>query len=200
LNKSFLAVCLKKGLKLTVDKRSVYFPRGVVREDKLHFDGFARKTWTLVVGQRVFRRLEGERDICIYHLAFRWRVRQQLFGSSFLIQLRVGLHLTDLGGESFRPRKFNSRRKKITKNWWNDKWLNRHLAICAFLDDGTGVSLLGDSDEGRAVLSTKLVTVQVPVSIDESALASDGEEFGLAAPESELIEADEEVDAVDPDE
>lgn len=200
LNKRFLATCLKKGLKQTEDGKSVFFPHGVVREDKLHFSGFAGKTWILVVGQRMFRKLEGEREVCIHHLAFRWRVRQQLLELPFVLQLRVGLYLTDLSGVTFKPRKFNSRRKKITKNWWNDKWLNRHIAICSFLDDGGGICLLGDDETTRAVLSTELVEATAPISIDENALVVERAEFDLNTVESELIEIDEDEGFANTDE
>jgi len=199
LRRSFLTVCVRKGLCETPDGKSLYFPWGLLKDNKIYFTGFNGKTWLLVVGQRVFQKLQGHQEICIHHLSFRFHVRKNLF-ETFILQLKVGLHLTDLTGATFKPRTFNSRRKKITKNWWNDKWLNRHLAICEFLNDASGVCLLGDTDESRILLSTNLINVQAPFGIDEDSLGVDPDEFGLAAIESEILETDDEIDVESADE
>jgi hypothetical protein len=196
LSRNFLGACLRKGLLQTPDAKSLYFPSGLFEEDRIHFEGFSGKTWLLVVGQRLFRKLEGQQEICVYHLSFRFRVRRNLF-SDFVMQLRVGLYLTDLAGAPFKPRTFNSRRKKITKNWWNDKWLNRHLAICQFLSDGGETSSLGDSNETGIVLSTKLIRAEAPYGINEDVLGLDRSEFQLVPAESEILQDDTEAESVD---
>lgn len=196
LNRSFSAACIRKGLRETPDSKSLFFPSGLVKENKIHFTGFNGKTWLLVVGQRIFRNVQGEQQICIHHLSFRHRVRQHLF-NRFVIQLKVGLHLTDIGGAIFKARTGNSRRKKITKNWWNDKWLNRHLAICEFLDDGGDILQLGGVGDSAIVASTKLITVQAPFGIDEHQLEVDLDEFRIPTEESEIIETEDDAEPVD---
>jgi hypothetical protein len=195
LGRSFIGACLRKGLLQTPDGKSLYFPNGLLDMDRIHFEGFSGKTWLQVVGQRMFRKLEDQREICIHHLSFRFRIRRNLF-ADFILQLRVGLHLTDLAGAPFKVRTSNSRRKKITKNWWNDKWLNRHLAICQFLTDGNDVCLLGDSDETRVILSTKLIGAEAPFGIDEDALGVEPDEFQLVPAESEVLQDDAEAELV----
>ncbi|HVF72322.1 MAG TPA: toll/interleukin-1 receptor domain-containing protein [Chthoniobacterales bacterium] len=198
LSRTFVGTCMRKGLLQTSDGKSLYFPNGLFDGDRIHFDGFTGKTWLLVAGQRLFRKLEGQQEICVYHLSFRFRVRRNLF-SRFVIQLRVGLHLTDLGGSPFKPRTFNARRKKITKNWWNDKWLNRHLAICQFLTDADGKAALNDSGEPSITLSTQLIRAEAPFGIAEDLLGADREEFQLVSAESEILddEPENEPSAVD---
>jgi len=195
LSRSFVGTCLRKGLLQTLDGKSLYFPNGLFEDDRIHFEGFTGKTWLLVAGQRLFRKLEGQQEICVYHLSFRFRVRRNLF-SRFVIQLRVGLHLTDLSGSPFRPRTFNARRKKITKNWWNDKWLNRHLAICHFLTDEGDTSALNDVNEPKITLSTQLIRAEAPFGIAEDMLGTDREEFQLVPAESEVLQDEPENEPV----
>ena len=194
LIKSFFETCIRKGLQETPDFKSIFFPGGLLKDNKIYFTGFNGKTWLLVVGQRIFRKLEGQHEICIHHLAFRARIRRNLF-SHFVLQIKAGLHLTDLSGATFKARTANSRRKKIAKNWWNDKWLNRHLAICQFLNEKGGVCFLGGaSDDSRIILSTNLITAEADVGIDEEQLGVDLDEFGVAGEESEILEADDETE------
>jgi hypothetical protein len=192
LTKSFFAACARKSLQETPDRKSFFFPSGLLKDNKIQFASYDGKTWLLVVGQRIFRKLQGQPEICIHHLSFRARVRRNLF-ADFVLQLRVGLYLTDLSGAPFKIRTSNSRRKKITKNWWNDKWLNRHFAICHFLDDGGNVIVMGDTEQSKILISTNLIQSQADVSIDEENLRTETDSFGEIE-DTEILESEDDTD------
>ena len=54
-------------------------------------------------------------------------------------------YLADVGNEPFKGRSVIARRKHLCRNWWNDDWLARTLAICQFLADSDGFIRIGPS-------------------------------------------------------
>jgi hypothetical protein len=66
-----------------------------------------------------------------------------------------------------------SRRKHLCKNWWNDDWLHRILAIMQFLGNGTDITIK-DVMDSTIVISAKPNEWIVPISIDEALLPWEG--------------------------
>ena len=96
---------------------------------------------------------------------------------TWAVQLKLRLHLTDPSGQPIEARATNSRRKKITKGWWNHEWLARHLAVAAFLAGGPSGTLdapseivIGDVEREQVRLSSRLASTDVVPAIDDVAL------------------------------
>ena len=63
-----------------------------------------------------------------------------------------------------------TRRKHLCKNWWNEEWLNRTLAIVQFFADGADSIRIGRAPETQLVISAAPLSHQVPLRIiDQSA-------------------------------
>jgi hypothetical protein len=147
----------------------VYFPAGLLPNDKLVFSGYEhRPTWLLATGERTYRR-RGEVERYRYHLSPRLRMRRDI-APDFVLQIAPGLYLTDLQGNELPARTRNSRRKQLCRSWWNHEWLNRHLAIVSFLADGKEAITFGEAPEEQTILAAKLNSGAVPIGIDETAL------------------------------
>lgn len=181
LYKSVLVEYIRRGLRPSPNHAVVYFPPGLLRDDKLFFPTYdGTTTWLLVTGERTYRR-RGEVQRYRYHLSPRLRVRRDI-APEFLLQITPGLYLTDLDGSELDPRVRNSRRKQLCRGWWNHQWLNRHLAVVSFLSDGKEAITIGEAPEEQTVITARLNSGPVPIGIDETALESWRATFSSSAP------------------
>ena len=180
LKKSLLVKCFQKGLRRSY-VRKIYFPFGLLEDDRLHFTGYTgRKTWILVSGERhspyYFK----------YHLCPTFRIKRE--NGKYFCELFIDLYLTDSRDEPLRPREAHTRHKAIRKSWWNNHFLNRNLAICEFLTDDSGNIVIGEGEE-QIILSGRFIRFECPVKVDESMLT------GLPEDEAEdVIESKEDED------
>jgi hypothetical protein len=167
LSKSVRVKCLEKGLAMTPNDNVVYFPKGLLPSDRLHYHNHTgKRTWILAAGIRHHNTRPLEYS---YHLSPDFRIRQDLL-DSFTVQLRVRLYLTELDGGPLSNRSANARRKRICANWWNLGWLSRHLAICEYLSGGSGEVAIGRDPSERIVLDARLLRLDAPNGIDETLL------------------------------
>ena len=199
LHKTVLVEYLRRGLKPSPDHRLVYFPSGLLPNDKLVFSGYdERPTWLLATGERTYRR-RGEVERYRYHLSPRLRMRRDI-APDFVLQVTPGLYLTDLQGNELPPRIRNSRRKQLCRSWWNHEWLNRHLAIVSFLADEKDAITFGEAPEEQTILAARLNSGAVPISIDEAALEDWRSRFSSSIPFDEGGAAEDgDVDIVQED-
>lgn len=167
--------CLAKGLCLSPEGDYLYFPPGLLPNDRISFashDG--SRTWVQVTGERRFRTAKEDREVTRYHLAPEFRVYLWKFERP-VVQLRVRLFLTDAAGKPLPSKKAARRRKKIAKNWWNHQWLMRTLAIATWIADGASEIDLTRSSGGRITLAGLPLQLEAPVGIDESVFALNAE-------------------------
>ncbi len=190
LKKSLMVHCISKGL-ARAGKDEVYFPAGFSDDGKLHFVGWnGKQTWIQVAGERSIRRLGKTPEPYRYHLSLRFSIQQKL-SPSYSLQVRLRLHITDTSGEPLPARSAMARRKAICRSWWNDKWLNRLLAICEYLSNGDGSIEIGIPGDEQVVLAARPTQLELPVGIDEDVLGIDQQE--RASEDSEVAEDEEEM-------
>lgn len=140
-----------------------YLPSSFSADGKLTFIGFTgRKTWLLIKGRVTFRRGATARETNFHHFAFRIRLARGL-GPSFYIQITPTLVFFDETGRPILDTSVGSRRRRVTKMWWNDKWLNRLLAAKHLL---TSLPAKGEED---VLLEPNLLTVSAKTGIREEA-------------------------------
>ena len=169
LRKSVYLKCFQRGLVYSDDSKRVFFPAGLLKDDKLRYiDYKGRKNYFKVTGIRSDSS-QAAIDRYRYHLSPEFRVKRGIF-DLFDIQIRVRLFLTTPDGQPLAPRSALARRKKITKDWWNDKWLKRYMGISYFLADGTDTLGIGDVPEEQIIISSKFPQLQAPFGIDETSL------------------------------
>lgn len=178
-------VCLQKGLKLQAESGLLYFPNGLIKNNRLKFTSYdVDKTYVLTVGQR---KKAGSKYR--YHLAPTFDVRRNFLGN-FSILLKIRLLITDTAGQSLPPRQALSRRKHLCKNWWNDHWFKRAIAIMSYLADGQEIIKYGNEDE-NVILSSKFKQYEVGFGIAEERLSKKRTEEEVVF----LEEADEDENA-----
>lgn len=155
---------VRRRLKRDPDSRLFYFPRGILRKNKISYVGRGgRKTWVAVLGKKNFRGKPYR-----YHLAPDFQIRQDL-GQDFVAQLKVRVRLTDTKGHGLDKITCVSRRKHLSSGWFNHHWLSRVFAIASFLARGKTTIPLLDKDN-PIILSARPISGQVDVSIDEAHL------------------------------
>lgn len=169
LRRSMYVKCFSKGLELALGHRA-YFPQGLLQNDRIYFRGYdGKKTWIAVVGERTFwspgKPSQGYR----YHLSPEFRVRRDL-RDPFLLFLRITLYITDADGQPLERRSALSRRKRVCRDWWNNEWLKRHLAVYHFLADGEKTITIGQSEDEQIILSAEPPKYEAPFGIDEESL------------------------------
>lgn len=163
MRKAILLHARSCGLCPTNKREVLYFPAGLLKENKLRFRSYSgRKTQVSAVGLRTFRDSKYQ-----YHLAVTFDVRRDIF-EELVVAMRVQVHLTDLDGQQLSTAAATARRKQVTRSWWNHEWLHRHLAICVFLAHGNRTIRIGRGDE--LVVARRLVRYPVAIGIDEKAV------------------------------
>ena len=165
LRRAILYELRRRGLlPISDDPETLFFPSGLLPKNRLAFqraDG--RSAYRQVVGTRMWRRTHQ----FVYHQAVTIDVRTDVIGE-FVAQFRARLHITGPDGRTLPNKAANARRKAVTRSWYNDEWLARHLALMAFL--GAGASATVARIAGSVELSSSLVRLTAPVRIDEEAI------------------------------
>jgi len=168
LRKSLIVKCHERGLEYCPDTRLHYFPKGLVKGDRLKYtrpDG--TRTYTKTVGERGFWRPSGSMRYR-YHLAPTFYVLQDLL-DDFVVTVRIRIRLSDISGRVLSARTALSRRKHLCKDWWNNDWLHRTLAICQYLADDDTIAI-GEQKGERILINSVPAHMNAPISIDESVL------------------------------
>ncbi len=200
VKKSLLVKCYQKGLIHCPETYLNYFPIGLVEKDRLKFlkpDG--SKSYVRASGQRTYPKLP-ESEKYRYYLAPTFTVTQNLF-DDFVVLLRVRVRITDAEEKLLSKRASLSRRKHLCKNWWNDEWLNRTLAISQFLAEEEHI-LIGDKNDELIKINAAPITMTAPQGINEATLdelSFERSELQRAQDDDGLIEEVEEVKDEDVD-
>lgn len=170
LNASLMHLCLVRGLVEDSSSGLLYFPRGLVANDRLQFESYCGGSWVVSGGQKTFRTSRGS-EIVRYHLAPVLRFWLDFYGKR-VVCLRIRLHLTDLQGSPLESGVAFRRRRAITKGWWNYEWASRIFAILHFLAGGRAKIELGQESGQRFVIEKFPLSITSPCSLDEAVLKS----------------------------
>lgn len=176
----------RKGLEPADNPDVVFFPPGLIPNDSIVFVSYDGKLHRRsVVGERSYGS-----DRFRYHMGVTFDVLRDL-SPRFVAKFRIRLHITDLEGNPMKPLEANARRKAVTRSWWNEEWLERHMALCSFLADKDVRIVIGEDDD-PIVLSGSLVQLQAPYGIDEEALPKGTPLFVRMRREEDEADGDEE--------
>jgi hypothetical protein len=168
IRKSLETKCLEKGLQYCCQTNLRYFPPGLLKGNRLIYVWpTGVKNWVGSGGQRKYWRPTGSSNYK-YSLAPTFRVARNL-GDEFVVLIRLKIRLTDSAGTPLPKRTAISRRKHLCKEWWNDDWLNRVLAICQYLADGDQI-VIGNQATEHVLVSATPVTMTAPIGINETTL------------------------------
>lgn len=135
---------------------------------------------------------------CHYQLGPIFRVHID-DGNVVTVMLRFYVRLTNPDGTVIENAKIPSRRKRVTKNWWNRQWLQRTIAmmqhICIDGADINGELVIGKSR--RAVrVGVKPLSWDCPVGINMAAMSRIGD-FGEELAAAREIDEPEEPAGAD---
>ncbi len=168
--RSLEVVCAQRGLQFCTDRNVFYFPKRDAREwsqTMQHVDG--RSTWVYLTGERT-KRSGGRTTTFFYQLAPRFFAQYDDDGSWNVI-VRIYVRVTTDGGALFEGKDIGRHRKRVTRSWWNQQWLQRLLGIVQALQTSAGVVEIGEA--GREVqMQTKPLSWHCPVGLDVASLSS----------------------------
>ena len=193
IRKALLVKCYAKGMEYCSVSNLYYFPIGLLDNERLNYtrtDGL--KTYVKATGKRKFWKPTGS-EFYHYHLAPDFYIVQDLY-DDFVALIRVRIRLTDNENSPLTGKIVNSRRKHLCRDWWNNDWLNRILAICKFLSDDDGSIRLGESSKEQIVVSAQPFSAISPVSINEDVLGELSHERTQLLAELESIDLDSNED------
>ncbi len=106
----------------------VYLPHDFSSDGKLRFVGHKGKmTWLKIRGTATFIQAGHPRETNYHHYAIQLRLARGIDRSIWL-QVRPTLFFFDEIGSPITDKRVGPRRRRLTKTWWNNKWLNRLLA------------------------------------------------------------------------
>ncbi len=171
IKKSLTVKCHEKGLRYCAQTKLQFFPDGLVEKNHLKFtkpDG--SKSFVSACGQRKFRRPTDSSEYR-YSLCPVFSIARNL-AHPFIILIRMRIRLTDSTDELLPDRSARSRRKALCRDWWNNDWLHRMLAICQFLSDSNKIEIGQNSDE-RIVIQAVPLKFSAPMGIFEAALGKE---------------------------
>jgi hypothetical protein len=198
IRKSLVVKCHEKGLLYCPVTNLHYFPFGSLAGNRLKYtrpDG--RRTFVNAAGERKYWQPVGS-DYYRYHLAPVFYVSQKLF-DDFVVLAQVRIRLTDTKGVPLSGRKVQSRRKHLCRDWWNNDWLNRTLAIYQHLADNEKI-VIGMRENERIVIDAMPFRLEAPMAIDEDRLDMLGAQevrLGAAQDYDEPEEDEEDDDSVE---
>ncbi len=194
LRQTLVTHCLMKGLRRSDDGSDIYFPEGLLKEDKLYFRRYdGKRVFTKVVGDRSFRTAENTTERSKYHFAPSFKPLMARFGLP-CYQFNLRILWTDLLGNEYPRGKSNRRRRKLTKNWWNYQWYARIMATISWMTDGKPNCTLFSSEYGNVVMDGSSVTTSSPVGIDEGAISAISSEEDESEVLDDLVEDEQNDD------
>ena len=170
IKKSINVACEIRGLQLCSKSGKYYFPDQLLNKNRLKVTRPDYKTSISAVGERkYYKPIQSEKYR--YHLSPDFYVMRKS-RSEFWIVLRIYLRITDENGQLLEGRKINSRRKHLCRDWWNNEWLGRILAIMQYLGNGNDI-VVGTIKEKSIVVGVDPLTWVMPLSICEEELTED---------------------------
>ncbi|MCC6228558.1 MAG: toll/interleukin-1 receptor domain-containing protein [Phycisphaerales bacterium] len=162
--------CRLRGLTWSRNSEAFYFGGPVGRSLPVLLPSGERTT-VQHSGQRTYFRIGQPKVQYRYRLAAKPCVERDLWGE-FALAWRLRFYFTDPAEEPLLPSQQLSRRKHVTRSWFNRHWLVRHLAVMQFLQDADGLMRIGPAGPQQVIVSGAPLSFVAPLAIDEEALES----------------------------
>ena len=190
VRRSMELACYRAGLVWCSHRQVLYFPSLGQPGRSVRFTNLQGEiTHVNVAGVRTWGYGDGAQKYH-YQLSPDFRVGLDESGQAWAT-LRIYVRVTRADGEPFNGKAINSRRKKVTKSWWNQHWLARTLGVVQAIAS-EGKIVVGPPGK-EVVVGTTPLSWDAPVSIDEDAVRRIGdfqEEMAATryAEESEVLD------------
>lgn len=190
IRKSLIVVCHQRGLEYCCDREVLYFPQGPRKTHRLPLrKPNGSKSNVSVAGTKTYWR-PGLSVPYKYQIAPMFYVKD-ITDVGYAVSVRLYVRITDVEGKTLPPRTAQSRRKHLCKDWWNDDWLHRTLAVMQFLAGGDQITIGGPAD-GLISIAAAPDHWTLPLRINERALKNAAQAREDAV--SYLIPHEEEAD------
>lgn len=161
--KSINTYCQKKGLKYCGISKLIYFDHQLLPKSKIHFElPNGDKTYVQTSGMRTYNSA-GNKIPYQYFLAPNFNVRFE--ADRFRVYIQPRYRLSDENNKALEGRTYVSRRKHLTKFWFNHHWFMRYLGIVEFLKSDEDEIKILSSEE--LVLNSNINSFSFPKSIVE---------------------------------
>jgi len=168
LRRSIETHCRRRGLIWSHDAEAYFFPGPLGRDLPVLLPA-GKKTTVQHSGQRTFFRIGQPKVQYRYWIAAKPSVERDLLGHYSLVW-RIRFHFTDTNDVPLLAGQRQSRRKHVTRSWFNRHWLVRHLAVMQFLVDDDGQIRVGPAGHQQVILDGAPVSFLASKSIDEQKL------------------------------
>jgi hypothetical protein len=157
--------CVRKGMRFSEDGKEIYFPFGLLQDDKLTYKRFDGKTvFVKAVGRKTIRRRTGESQVSWYHIAPVFQPLLNRFGDP-CYQINFRLVWTDREGVE---EKVPTGRRRL--KWYNYQWLARTFALISWLTDGKDSQDILAGDDFAVSISGRLLELLSQQHINEDSL------------------------------
>lgn len=184
--------CRLRGLTWSPDAEAYYFGGPLAKDLPVCLPS-GKKTTVQHSGQRTYFRIGQPKVQYRYWLAAKAIVERDLFGE-FSLVWRLRFHLTDNNNLPLPAAQRQSRRKHVTRGWFNRHWLVRHLAVMQYLADGDGLIRVGPEGPLQVVLDCTPISFVAPKGIDEEMLEQLNEISDEEPVQEEAHEHDHSID------
>ncbi len=161
-------LCTQRGLgrhAMANQAHCLFFPSGLLDGDKVAFRHVSgQATWRKLVGHKSWRGSDGQRRLRYWHFGITAR---PLFKPMPVLALLPHVLFSDDGRSIWdSPARLHRARRSQCKDWWNDAWRDRLLAVMAWLatEDLVAVPM---SRTSCLEVSATPVGFQSPVSFRE---------------------------------
>lgn len=191
----FERLAISKGLlpyELSGGAKFYWFKQGLVENDKVFFlNSAGERGWRAMVGFKSLSAKEGQTRIRNWHFGIQARPHFWPFGA---MAVRAHVAFTENGVLYESKARQHSARRSQCKDWYNDAWLDRILAVMSFLSGGDSDEILIPLSKDQVLgvsripllfespVSFKLIEAQPPVEEPSD------EEEGEDEPEDEGVE------------
>lgn len=148
---------------LSQDKHCFGFPIGLVNGDDVAFaSSGGRKGRRSVVGYKTRMNAHGKTWLRYWHYAIQ---PIPAFRPEFIMMIRSHV-LFSLDGKTLwsSPERLHKARRNQGKNWWNDAWRDRMLAVMSWLADGNATISIDIGASGPLVIDRHPMSFESPVS------------------------------------
>ena len=191
VKQSLFVACYKVGFKWC-DERFSFFLNENQQQHHKYQDVDRRRTRVSFTGERSFG--SGDlKSVFNYQLGPVFRISVDKY-NTVSVSVRFYVRVTDREGNPLKLSMIPSRRKRVTKNWWNRQWLQRTLGVMQLLAgvvDIKGHITVGERTEAVKI-NVEPLSWDCPVSIDVQALDRVGDFQKELAVVYEGTEEDEE--------
>jgi TIR domain len=174
--------CRLRGLAWSADAKAYYFQGSLSQDVPVRLPSGVN-TRVQHSGQRTYFRIGQPKMPYRYRIAAKPSVERGLL-AEFSLVWRLRFHFTDINDVPLPATQRQSRRKHLTRNWFNHHWLVRQLAVMQYLADADGMIRIGPAGSQQVILDCAPLSFVAPKAIDEDKL-DQLEEIGDEVPVKE---------------